>query len=404
VALAAAVLIALPISSAASDAPAPSGAGQPVRLHGRQILEVRAPLDGVSAAERARRASEALEAAFDAGARTTSVRPAAAGASVLLGDRSVLTVGRADATAAGFSDAPSAATRAAADLEKAVREEARRLGAQAAVFAISMLVFSALVAFFLARRAGALALGWAERIESGELALPSLTAAGVEVTSASFLRGTVPPVLRLGRFLAWIAVGYAWLLFAATLSERTRPLGERLVRAVVEPAGDTLGALGRAIPVGLAVALTVAVVAVALRATRLWFEALARGDATSPWVSRAHARTTGALVRGALVVLALLAAPGLLGLREEGVGRLGLAALLALGLGATPIAATFLLGVLAVYGGTVRPGDLVEVAGRRGQVVDVTLREIVLEDAEGGLVHVPHLLSLLHPLRVERRG
>ena len=48
-------------------------------------------------------------------------------------------------------------------------------------------------------------------------------------------------------------------------------------------------------------------------------------------------------------------------------------------------------------------GDLVEVAGRRGQVVDVTLREIVLEDAEGGLVHVPHLLSLLHPLRVERR-
>jgi small-conductance mechanosensitive channel len=402
--LAAAVLIALPFSSAASDAPAPAGAGHPVRLRGRQILEVRAPLDGVSAAERARRASEALEAAFDAGARTTSVRPAGAASSVLLGDRPVLTLGRADAAAAGLPDAPSAATRAAADLEQVVREEARRLGAQAAVFALSMLVFSALVAFLLARRAGALALGWAERIESGELALPSLTAAGVEVTSARFLRGAVPPVLRLGRFLAWIAVGYAWLLFAATLSERTRPLGERLVRAVVEPAGDTLGALGRAIPVGLAVALTVAVVAVALRATRLWFEALARGDATSPWVSRAHARTTGALVRGALVVLALLAAPGLLGLREEGVGRLGLAALLALGLGATPLAATFLLGVLAVYGGTVRPGDLVEVAGRRGQVVDVTLREIVLEDAEGGLVHVPHLLSLLHPLRVERRG
>jgi small-conductance mechanosensitive channel len=226
----------------------------------------------------------------------------------------------------------------------------------------------------------------------------------VEVTSAGFLRGAVPLVLRLGRFLAWIAVGYAWLLFAATLSERTRPLGERLVRAVAEPAGETLGALGRAIPVGLALALGVAAVAVALRATRLWFEALARGDATSPWVSRSHARTTGALIRGALVVLALLAAPGLLGLREEGVGRLGLAALLALGLGATPIAATFLLGVLAVYGGSVRPGDLAEVAGRRGRVVDVTLREIVLEDAEGGRVHVSHLLSLLHPVRVERRG
>jgi small-conductance mechanosensitive channel len=322
---------------------------------------------------------------------------------VLLGDRPVLTVGRADAAAAGLADPATAAGRFAAELEQVVREEARRLAAQAVVFALSMLVFSGLVAFLLARRAGAVALGWAERIEAGELALPTVTAAGVEVTSASFLRGAVPLVLRLGRFLVWIAIGYAWLLLAASLSERTRPLGERLTRAVIEPAGETLGAIGRAIPLVLVLALGAAVLAAVLRAVRLWFEAVARGEASSPWISRERAASTGALVRGALVVLALLATPGLLGLREEGVGRLGLAALLALGLGAAPIAATFLLGIIAVYGGTIRPGDDAEVGGRRGRVIEVTLREIVLEDAEGALVHVSHLLTLLHPTRVERR-
>jgi small-conductance mechanosensitive channel len=101
-------------------------------------------------------------------------------------------------------------------------------------------------------------------------------------------------------------------------------------------------------------------------------------------------------------VLALLAAPGLLGLGEAGVGRLGLAALVALALGATPIAASLLLCVIAVYGRTLRPGDVAEVAGRRGRVVEVTLREVVLEDPDGGVVRVSHLLALLHPTRVER--
>jgi small-conductance mechanosensitive channel len=59
--------------------------------------------------------------------------------------------------------------------------------------------------------------------------------------------------------------------------------------------------------------------------------------------------------------------------------------------------------VVAVYGGALRPGDSAEVGGRRGRVVEVTFREIVLEDEDGARVRVPHLLALLHPTRVERR-
>ncbi|MGC3997586.1 MAG: mechanosensitive ion channel [Anaeromyxobacter sp.] len=93
----------------------------------------------------------------------------------------------------------------------------------------------------------------------------------------------------------------------------------------------------------------------------------------------------------------------MLGTGERGLGGLGWTVLIALGLGLTPIAATVLLGVLAVYGGALHPGAEVEVGGRRGRVLEVTLREVVLQDEQGGVVRVPHLLTLLHPTRVGRR-
>jgi small-conductance mechanosensitive channel len=401
-ALVAALLLALPLAAAGAAASSGSSPGADVRLRGERVLRIEAPLDGVAPGERARRASDALAAAFASGARKVSVRADDGGARILVGDRLVLRVGSADAAAAGVEPAAHAAALAAS-VERAIRDEDRRAAAQGTVFAVSMLVFSALVAFLLARRAAALTLGWAERIESGEARVVPLVAGGMEVASAGFLRAAIPLALRLARAGVWIAVLYGWLLFAASLSERTRPLGDRLAGALVEPAATILGALGTGIPILVGLAVCAVVVAVVLRAVRLWFEAIARGDAPSQWVSREHARSTGALVRGALVVLALLAAPAVLGIREGGVGGVGIAALAALAIGASPIAASLLLGVLAVYGGALRPGDVAEVGGRRGRILEVNFRDVVLEDAEGALVRVPHLLALLHPTRVERR-
>jgi small-conductance mechanosensitive channel len=164
-----------------------------------------------------------------------------------------------------------------------------------------------------------------------------------------------------------------------------------------------LGTLARGIPVLAGLAVGALVVGLVVRGARRWFEAIARGEASAGWISREHARATGALVQVAIVVLALLAAPGVLGIREGGVGGIGLAALAALALGASPLAASLLLGVIAVYGGALRPGDRAEVGGRRGRVVEVTFREVLLEEQDGALVRVPHLLVLFHPTRVEPR-
>jgi small-conductance mechanosensitive channel len=97
-------------------------------------------------------------------------------------------------------------------------------------------------------------------------------------------------------------------------------------------------------------------------------------------------------------------APDLLGLGgESGLRGVAFAALLAAGLGAAPLAATLLLGVVAVYGRGVRAGDEVEVGPTSGTVVEVTLRELRLEDGAGAEVRVPHLLTLVHPVRLRRR-
>ncbi|MGH7272700.1 MAG: mechanosensitive ion channel family protein, partial [Polyangiaceae bacterium] len=46
-----------------------------------------------------------------------------------------------------------------------------------------------------------------------------------------------------------------------------------------------------------------------------------------------------------------------------------------------------------------RPGDFVEAGGRTGIVRDVTLLELVLDDAVGCELRVPQLLGLWHPIR-----
>jgi hypothetical protein len=56
--------------------------------------------------------------------------------------------------------------------------------------------------------------------------------------------------------------------------------------------------------------------------------------------------------------------------------------------------------VPTVFGRRIKPGDFVEAGGRAGVVRDLTLLELVLEDAVGCEVRVPQLLGLWHPTRV----
>jgi small-conductance mechanosensitive channel len=85
----------------------------------------------------------------------------------------------------------------------------------------------------------------------------------------------------------------------------------------------------------------------------------------------------------------------------EGVlARLGHGVLLGLALALTPLFCAIVCGGVLVFTRKVQVGRTIELGGQRGRVISVGLLDVLLRDAQGGEVRVPHLSSLLSPLRV----
>jgi hypothetical protein len=86
------------------------------------------------------------------------------------------------------------------------------------------------------------------------------------------------------------------------------------------------------------------------------------------------------------------------------VSRVGLVGLFAVALAATPLLASAVVGITVVFGRRMKRGDDVEVGGRKGKVLDVSLLDVRIEDESLAEVSVPHLLGLFHPTRVHRHA
>jgi small-conductance mechanosensitive channel len=95
----------------------------------------------------------------------------------------------------------------------------------------------------------------------------------------------------------------------------------------------------------------------------------------------------------------IFAAPLITGEDTGALSRLGTAVLVVLALAAVPLLASVAVGLPTVLRRTVRPGEMVELGGRQGQVRAVTLLDVQLEDGDGAELRVPHLVAFLHPSR-----
>jgi len=230
--------------------------------------------------------------------------------------------------------------------------------------------------------------------------IPALRVGNVEVASRRVVSGALGLGLLVGSRIVQLVVLYLWVLFVLSLFAATREYGARLTGSVLRPAAAIVGRVGAALPMLVVAGLLALVVALLVRTLRLFFESVARGETHVRWISADLARPVGMLLRGAIVVLAVLfAAPIVTGGDTGALSRLGTVVLLALALGAVPLLASIAVGLPTVLGRTLQPGEMVELGGRRGQVQAVTLLEIHLQDAEGGELHIPHLVAFLHPRR-----
>jgi hypothetical protein len=376
-------------------------AGAPVRLHERVIFTIKVARGGQKAEARAKAASQALEAAIDEqGEAEPRVEEMGETAVVFVGKTPIVTLGPEDARAAGDASLNVHAAAVAGKVREGMRLERKRTAIATTVFNFSLLVFSGLITFLLIGRVGDLtdrARGW---LEKNRERLPGIRVGKVEFVSANSVRGGTEIALRLGERVGQGAIGYGWLLFALSLFQATRGWGEQLSGLVLRPLSLLAGRVAGALPLLVVGAIAALAVTVLVRFVGLFFQSVARGETRLAWLPPDLAPATSMLVRGGLVVLALiLATPLLTGSEEGALARVGVAALAALGLACTPVLASVATGVAVLFGRKVRPGDWAEVGGRAGRVLEVGLLDVRMVDAHGCEQRVPHVRSLWHPTR-----
>jgi len=372
-----------------------------VRIRERTVLELRAPLAGRSAQVRAREASEALAHVLELpGPDLVRLEPGEAGVAILVGTTPILELGPEDARQGGASDLALYSASAAQRIDAGLKAERRRLEIQDSVFSVSLAVFITLLAFLALRLVGRLGNQLGTALFADRERLPALRVGTVEVASRRVVGGALRLGLRVGTRVLQVVVLYVWVLFVLSLFGATREYGARLTGSVLRPAGAILGRVGSALPTLAVAALLALVVALVVRTFRLFFDSVARGETHVRWIPADLAQPLGVLLRGAIVVLAILfAAPLITGGDSGALSRLAMAVLVALALGAVPLLASIAVGLPTVFGRALRPGEMVELGGRRGQVRAVTLLGVELEDPEGAELRIPHLVAFLHPAR-----
>jgi hypothetical protein len=391
---------AAPAASANGNAPAM------VRVHERDVFTIKVTRAGQSAKERARAASEVLDTLLEQpDAPPAHVEEHGADAVVFVGATPIVTLGQEDADAEGDVALSVHAAAVAAHVQEAVRLERKRSAIAKTVFSFSLLVFSALIAFFLLGRIGVIEDKIRAWMEAHPARLPAVRLGQIEVVSRPAVRGAIGIALHIGNRLGQVAIGYAWLIIALSLFDSTRGYTAKLTGFVVTPLSALLGRAGSALPVLVVGVIAVIAVSLVVRFVGLFFGSVARGETKLGWLPSDLAGPTSVLVRAGIVVAALIvAAPLITGSDEGALSRAGVAALLTVALACTPVLACGAVGVPIVFGRRLRRGDYVEAGGRAGRVKGVTLLELRLEDIWGCEVRVPHLLGLWHPTRVVGRA
>lgn len=395
-------------ASVSASVSASQGPEAPVRLKDRKVFGLSVEREGRSAVERARAASQALEAAFDAReveaqARfVSSVDPTGRPlAIVFVGKAPVVELGQEDALAAGSATLDAYAGAVTAKVQAAIQEERKRSALANSVFSFSLVVFSGLIAFLLLGKASELGTRARDFMEENPDRIPPLRFGGIELLRPAAIEAVLQLAVDVGKRIAQLGILYGWIIFSLSLFESTRGYTDKLTALVIGPIVAFFTRIGAGLPVVVVSVVAALALALLVRFTRVFFAGVARGETTLDLVPADLAEPVGVVVRIGIVVAALLlAAPLLTGNDDGALSRAGFATLLAFGLAATPVLACGVVGAIAVFGRRIHVGDFIEVAGRTGRVRQVSLLELTLEDESGCEVRIPHFVTLWSTTRV----
>jgi small-conductance mechanosensitive channel len=388
----------------AYDAHAQLNASAPVRLGETVVFTLSATHGQMPASERARQASVALAQVVQADQLPeVRVQRSPDTASVYAGETAIVELIEADATLAGEASLDAHAAKSADLIRQALAAEHKRSRIAETVFSLSLVVFFALIAFYLIKKvaSGAERLRtWLE--EHGDRSF-ALRVKSIELVRPAVLKNAAIIVLGLLKWVVQFGIFYAWLVVVLSLFETTRGYTERLTGLVLAPLSQLMGRAFTALPMLVMAGFVGLAVFALVRFTKLFLASVARRETSLAWLPADLAPTASVLVRISIVLGALVfAAPIVTGSTEGSLGRTGAVVLVTLGLAATPLFASGLLGAVVLFGRRLAVGEYVQIQGRLGRIASINLLELRLQTSDGTEQRIPHLLLLAHS--IERMG
>jgi len=389
--------------SASHAGPTEIAEGSPVRLHDKRVFAIRVPRGGLSAEERARRASTELERAFDdSDVDDARVDEAQAGlAVVLVGNRPIVELTQDDADAAGDVSLSAHAAGIGENVRSALKTERTRRDVSKRVFSWSLVVLSALIAFLLLRRVRELAERGRTWITDNPKRLPALRIGSVEVMRPAAFQGLLRVGISLFERALQLTLLYIWFVFVLSRFESTKDLGGKITTTILTPLGALVGRIAISLPLLVVAVIAVVAVVIVVRFIRLFFRSVEVGETHLAWVPPDLAPATSTLLRLGVVIAAfVLGAPLVTGTDQGMAARTGFVVLAALGLALVPLFASMTVGFSTVFWRRLNVGDFVSFDGRQGRVASLNLLEVRVHDGEGSELRIPHLLTLVRPLRV----
>jgi gamma-glutamylcyclotransferase (GGCT)/AIG2-like uncharacterized protein YtfP len=393
---------AAPSATVAPQEPVPESAGFPVKLRDARIFTVRIPWSGRTAEERARAASQALQKVVEANEPpNVRVEEQNDAATIYVGDRLIIQLGRDDALAAGDVSLRVHADSVASKIRDGLRVEEKRVSLLKMGITLVVVLVTGILALFLLRRVGRLVRATRTWLQEQPDRVPALRVQSIYVVRPSTLRLLFSGTVRILVLLLQIGIVYGWLIFALYIFEPTREYTGRLTELVLNPLSGFTSKVGTSVPVLVIATTSIAALIILVRFVGAFFDSAARGETAIGWVPPDLIGTTSFAVRFAIVVLFLVVAvPFITGSEDAPLSRIGLVAVLALGLASTPMLASMCVGIFVVYGRGLTVGDFAAFGPHAGRIDSITLLDVRLRDVHGCELRVPHLLSLFHPTRV----
>jgi len=354
----------------ASPAPAPARAeapavlqSAPVVIANRTVIHLRGPIAGYSAKERARNATERIEAALDADPRAeVSYGEQEDGVHVRLGGRLAFIITRIDVDE-HFGVTPMLMARETAKrLEQAIAERReqgspRYLALAAAAALAATLVYAALV-WLLVR-----ASRWI-----GD----QMSKAADEKARRLHVGNVRQLVRRLVMFAAWLVGAGATVVWIAFVLERfpyTRRWGEDLTHNLLHIVADVVLSIARALPGLVFVAIILVLARAVIGMARVFFLRVEYERIEVPWLDADTVRPTRRIFNFIVWVFALaMAYPYLPGAQTDAFKGLSVLLGLMLSLGGASVIGQAFSGLILMYSRVFRDGDFVRINDLEGTV------------------------------------